>query len=124
MTPNDFRILCTALGFTIALLKDVELDEQALRAQAIARLIESFCQVTVPECFEESRKAAARHKSSRKLALANRMATVIARIIKETGGCVPSDLLEKGFAAEEIDRHWPMASALVAVKLNLKPKDS
>lgn len=48
------RIHCTALGFLAVILKDEPMDQQALRARTIARLIESFCHVTVPEPWDSS----------------------------------------------------------------------
>ena len=39
MTRDDLRIICTALGFTAVILKDVPADNQALRATSIAELI-------------------------------------------------------------------------------------
>ena len=51
MTREDLRILCTALGFTAVIMKDVPGDNQAVRAVSIARLIESFCLLTEPEAF-------------------------------------------------------------------------
>jgi len=55
MTPAQIlRVHCTALGFLAVILKDVEIDKQALRAKTIGRLIESFCAVTVPEALNLS----------------------------------------------------------------------
>lgn len=55
MTPNEMlRVHCTALGFMAVILKNEPVDHQALRAQAIARMIETFCHVTVPEILEAS----------------------------------------------------------------------
>jgi DNA-binding XRE family transcriptional regulator len=54
-----------------------------------------------------------------KVSVAERMATAVVGIIREQGGCVPQDLLEKGFTSEEIDRHWVMAKALAYVELNI-----
>lgn len=51
MTRDDLRILCTALGFTAIVLKGEPAENQASRAHAFARLIESFCFVTVPEAL-------------------------------------------------------------------------
>ena len=52
MTPAVmFRLHCTALGFLAVVMKDDLTDNQSLRAQNMARLIESFCRVTVPEAF-------------------------------------------------------------------------
>ncbi|MGB9154140.1 MAG: hypothetical protein WCD70_13760 [Alphaproteobacteria bacterium] len=56
MTRDDLRILCTALGFTAVIMKDVA-DNQVLRATSIAKLIEDFCITVVPEAFTAERNA-------------------------------------------------------------------
>jgi hypothetical protein len=43
MTRNDHKIIFMALGFLAVILRDVPRDKQALRAAAIAKLIENFC---------------------------------------------------------------------------------
>lgn len=54
MTRNDYRVICTALGFFSVITRgDIARDKQAMRAVSIARLIESFCQTEVPEAFAE-----------------------------------------------------------------------
>jgi hypothetical protein len=52
MTREDLRLFCTALGFTAVVLQDVENNEQAERATALAHLIEAFCLMAVPEISE------------------------------------------------------------------------
>jgi hypothetical protein len=47
------------------------------------------------------------------------MATTIVEIIREQGDCLSDDLVAKGFARDEIDRHWAMAKALAFVELNI-----
>ena len=52
MTRDDLRILCTALGFSAVIANDVaSREKQALRATAIAGLIEAFCMSAVPDAF-------------------------------------------------------------------------
>ena len=52
MARTDHRILFTALGFLAVIIRgDVQGDKQALRATTIAKLIESFCQTSLPEFF-------------------------------------------------------------------------
>jgi hypothetical protein len=49
MTPVDRKIFFTALGFLAVIVRDVPEDKQALRAKAIARLIENFCTTSAAE---------------------------------------------------------------------------
>lgn len=50
MTPQDLRILCTALGFTAVVMKGGENQkESARRALGFANLIEAFCNYTIPQ---------------------------------------------------------------------------
>ena len=51
MTRIDQKLLFTALGFLVVILNDAPKEKQALRAAAIADLIESFCMGAVPEAF-------------------------------------------------------------------------
>jgi hypothetical protein len=111
MTANDHKILFTALGFLAVILRDVPREKQALRATAIAGLIESFCMSVVPEAF--GGQDAADESSMR-----DRMVFIIAGLLKTTGDCTQSDLEGKGFSAENISRHWPMAYALARVSLD------
>lgn len=54
MTRNDYQILFTALGFlAIILREDVARDKQALRATAIAGLIEAYCRTALPDAFND-----------------------------------------------------------------------
>jgi hypothetical protein len=54
MTSADRQILFTALGFLAVILRnDVPHEKQALRAMAIADLIEAFCRSALPEQFKE-----------------------------------------------------------------------
>jgi hypothetical protein len=39
--------------------------------------------------------------------------------MRENDGCLPHDLIAKGFTSEEISRHWAMAKALAQVELNM-----
>jgi hypothetical protein len=55
-----------------------------------------------------------------KLEAQQRMANAIIKIIKEKGECQPHDLRGKGFTADEIARHWPMAYALAEVEIKTK----
>jgi hypothetical protein len=52
MTRTDHKVIFTALGFLAVILNDVPRDKQALRASAIASLIEGFCKATIPEAFD------------------------------------------------------------------------
>jgi transcriptional regulator with XRE-family HTH domain len=54
-----------------------------------------------------------------KVSVAERMATAVTKIMREQGGCLPKNLLTKGFTDEEIDRHWAMANALAKIELNI-----
>jgi hypothetical protein len=125
MTRIDVRILSTALGFLAVILKDIPRDQQSERAFTIGRLIEAFCHTTVPEAFEsaddqgENDLGSSASESEEDIATAMRMAEAIVEIKKERGDCLSRDLLTKGFVQEEIDRHWAMARALAAVKLNI-----
>jgi hypothetical protein len=47
------------------------------------------------------------------------MATAIVELYREKGGCLPQDLVGKGFTNEEIDRHWALARAFAQVELNI-----
>ncbi len=54
MSPADRQLLFTALGFLAVIVRDdVPHDRQAMRALAIADLIEAFCRATLPEHFKE-----------------------------------------------------------------------
>jgi len=54
MSRNDRQILFTALGFlAVVLREDVPKEKQAMRALAMADLIESFCRSSLPDNFEE-----------------------------------------------------------------------
>ncbi len=60
MFANNLRLLCTSLGFTAVILKDnVPKENRAVRAVAIARMIEEFCRVTNPASFPQTTHAAA-----------------------------------------------------------------
>jgi len=60
MSPADRQLLFTALGFMAVIIReDVPHDRQAMRAMAIADLIEAFCRSALPEQFiEENLKEA------------------------------------------------------------------
>jgi hypothetical protein len=49
MTRNDHKIIFMALGFLAVIIRDVPRDKQALRATAIAKLIENFCMDAVAD---------------------------------------------------------------------------
>lgn len=49
MTRNDHKIIFMALGFLAVIIRDVPREKQALRATAIAKLIENFCMEAVGE---------------------------------------------------------------------------
>jgi hypothetical protein len=117
MTRTDHKAIFTALGFLAVILHDVPQDKQALRATAIAGLIESFCMATVPEAFGD-------HPAEDTFSVPQRMAYVIASIVKVHGECRPHDLKDQEFTPDQIARHWPAAYALACVSLNIEPKDS
>ena len=117
MTHTDHKVLFTALGFLAVILNDTPRDKQALRATAIAGLIESFCMAAVPEAFDGD-------DTENVSDVRERMAYVIASIVKVRGECHPHDLKDHDFTPDEIARHWPMAHALACVSLNIEPKDS
>ena len=121
MTLTDLRILCTALGFTAVAMQGgtPPKKESALRAAGFASLIEEFCRTSLPEAFGESGEDTADPTYESKLAVSERMATAIAEIYRKTGGCLPHDLVAKGFTHEEVDRHWAMAKALAHVQLKI-----
>jgi hypothetical protein len=127
MNPTDLRVLWAALGFTAVVMQGGRLPkaEGAKRAQAFAKLIEEFCRISVPEAFEEREEPDMRvidpeiSNPEEKFSLVERMATAIAEIMREQGGCLPLDLVAKGFTRDEIDRHWPMAKALAYVELKI-----
>jgi hypothetical protein len=54
-----------------------------------------------------------------KFAPYQRMATAIVEVTKEKGGCLPQDLLEKGFTKEETIDRWHMAHAMAEIELKL-----
>ena len=134
MTPTDLRILCTALGFTAVVMQGGRppKKESNFRAAVFAGLIEEFCRATLPDVFGEVEKHSnqnlnlASPNSEPTFSIAERMANAIADIYKETGNCLPHDLMTKGFAQDEIDRHWAMANALAHVETEdygfIKPK--
>jgi hypothetical protein len=116
MLQLDRKIFFTALGFLTVILNDVPKDKQALRATAIASLIESFCMATVPDAFGDDTENVSD--------ASERMVDAIASIIKANGECHPHNLKDQGFTPDEIARHWPSAYALACVSLNIEQKDS
>jgi hypothetical protein len=116
MTHTDYKVIFTALGFLAVILNDVPKDKQALRATAIASLIESFCMATVPEAFGDDADNASNVRE--------RMVDAIAGIIKTNGTCHPHKLEDQGFTPDEIARYWPSAYALACVSLNIEQRDS
>lgn len=127
MTPTDLRILCTALGFAAVVMQGGRppKKESNLRAAAFAGLIEEFCRASLPEVFDEAggdaRPASDPNdpKPESHFAVAERMANAIADSYRETGGCLPHDLIARGFTHAEIDQHWAMAKALAHVEMNI-----
>ncbi len=125
MTPTYLRVLCSALGLTAVVVQGGKLprEEGTKRAIQFASLIEDFCRETVPEAFEDSgllRVVDVVSTDSQSVyAVAERMATAIADLYREQGGCLPQDLLAKGFRNDEIIRHWAMANALAKIELNI-----
>ena len=112
----DQKVFFTALGFLAVILNDTPKDKQALRAAAIAGLIEAFCMSTVPEAFGDDVENVSD--------IRDRMVAAIAVISKADGKCQPHELENQGFTPNEISRHWPMAYALACASLNIKPVDS
>lgn len=51
MTRTDYKVIFTALSFLAVTLDDVPRDRRALRANALAQLMEAFCATAVPEAF-------------------------------------------------------------------------
>jgi hypothetical protein len=114
----DLRTLCRALGFTVVVVHGQGIirrkNEASRRAVMFADLIEAFC----VECGEgpvaEPREGL--------MAVVTRMAQGIVEVMREQGGeCRPEDLLTKGFARDQVERHWQMAQALARVMLNEPP---
>lgn len=58
-------------------------------------------------------------EEDKKYALVGRMASAIISLIHEKGDCLSQDLIVRGFASEEIVRHWHMAHALAEVEMKL-----
>jgi hypothetical protein len=59
MSVNNFRLLCTALGFTAVIVKNnIPEENRAARAIAIARMIEEFCRVAHPDLFKDEAEEA------------------------------------------------------------------
>jgi hypothetical protein len=124
MKPHDVRLLCTALGFTALVTREGKASKSKITD--FAGLIEEFCQAAVPEAFEaangngEDEIPEAPNPESQTLeSVVQRMADAIVEVYKEQNGCLPQDLKAKGFTPEEVDRHWAMAKALAAVKMNM-----
>src|SRR5262245_26897916 len=116
MKPTDLRILCAALGFTAVVMQGGKPPkaEGDGRARDFAILIEKFCYASVPEAFEEGAETMRvvdleTSDPERKFSKVERMATAIVETIREQGGCLPHDLVVRGFTRGEIDRHWVMA---------------
>jgi hypothetical protein len=131
MTLTDFRLICTALGFTAMVIQDgkkVPNDEASIRAAGLAKLIEEFCRHTMPEAFDDEVGADFSDgdidPKKGKFAIANRMASAIAEIMKEKGKCEPQDLTGR-FTPQEVQRNWKVAHALAYVQLNkIDPTDA
>lgn len=101
MDAANRRFLCTALGFTVMLLRGETIPdgERAARALGIAGLIEAFC------------------REAGDAAVVDRMAVAIAGISRQQGGCLPPDVIARGFTPDEVSRYWQYAKALAAVAL-------
>ena len=56
-------------------------------------------------------------KTTRRFEPAGRMASAIIEITRDTGGCLPQDLNEKGFTPEEVIDHWPLAKCLATLEM-------
>jgi hypothetical protein len=52
------------------------------------------------------------------------MIDAIIDCIRENGGCLPQDLLERGFSKQETLDRWHMAYALASVELKLMKEDA
>jgi hypothetical protein len=124
MKPLDVRLLCTALGFSTIVSRDGRAGKKAI--MGFAKLIEEFCQATIPEAFEaangngEGDISETSNPEAKILeSVVQRMADAIVQIYREQNGCLPQDLQSKGFSSEEIEKHWAMAKALAAVKMNM-----
>lgn len=127
MTRMNLRVLCAALGFTAVVMRSGKIPKEggAYRASEFTGHIEEYCRGTVPEALEQ-REEEDMHvvdlvstEPDGKFEPAGQMATAIVEIYREQGGCLPQDLLSKGFTNDEIDRHWAMANALAKVELNI-----
>ena len=113
----DLSILCTALDFFAVIIKEDTLsDGSTERALQIARLAEEFCRIHATGAEIDPVPVSA-HDPDR-FVLHQHMAVAIISLIKESGSCVPRDLVARGYTAEEIARCWPLARALADVMLN------
>lgn len=125
MKSDDFDLLCSALAFTaVAITGEKLAKDGAQRAAGLAYLIKEFCRSSAPEAFAALEPAQVRMPESPagvsgKFEILDRMATAIASLMRENDGCLPQDLVAKGFTPEEVDRHWAMAKALAHVELNM-----
>src|SRR5580658_8456231 len=105
MKLTDLRALCTALGFTVVVIKDGEVPkaEGARRALEVAGLIEEFCRISVPDAFERGRAKKLRvvdfvsRRGAGRFERAGQLAAVMVEIMREQGGYMPQDLAAKGF---------------------------
>jgi hypothetical protein len=126
MRPLDLCVLCAALGFTAVVIRGGKApkEEGARRATEFASFIEEFCRIAVPKAFEQEKEAEMRvvdligTGAEGKFGPGERMATAIVEIHREQGGCLPQDLLSKGFT-NGIVRHWQMANALAKIELSV-----
>jgi hypothetical protein len=67
MTRTDRKVIFTALGFLAVILDNVPRERQALRATALADLIEGFCVTTMPEAFMSEAPEASRTAETEQL---------------------------------------------------------
>lgn len=120
MTRTDLRVLCVALGFTAVVMQGgtPSKKEGACRAMEFADLIEAFCYKTVPDALDGFVSSVAVNPQGR-FAEAERMADAVVEVYREKGGCLPHDLIAKGFTYEEVELHWAMAKALAHVELKM-----
>jgi hypothetical protein len=111
MMSIERKVFFSALGFLAVLIKgDSKREDNADRAVSLAKLIEAFCEETLPELPSE--------QGTVLFASCQKMAVVIAKILKEKGSCGPSDLLAAGFSEADVQQYWNMAYALAKVELN------
>jgi hypothetical protein len=110
----NLKTLCSALGFTAVAIVGGKLNPKgrAERARHIAGLIEEFC-------LEAGGEPTATAQGDSNVGegiseAAARMADTIAKRKRAGVDTLSRDLIAYGFTADEIERHWALASALAA----------